>query len=90
MTCPICFSNDIHIFTNVCSHSWCKTCHSKLIFHNITSCPMCRHKIYLKKQLNTPEQRFMWTLYGGKVIPRWIFKYNKRSENKSKKYILAY
>jgi hypothetical protein len=61
-----------------------------MIRHHITSCPLCRHQIYLKKQLKTANERFLWIIHGGKILPKWIAKQTKRSENKSKKYILSY
>lgn len=90
MNCPICFETTLHIFQNVCQHSWCKSCQNKLIQHNFTTCPLCRCSIYLKKELNTPKERFLWVLHGGKILPRWYRKHKKRTSNNTKKYILAY
>lgn len=87
MYCPICFQTSTHIFKNVCSHIWCKSCQLKLIQHNLTTCPICRHEIFLKKQLNTPEKRILWALNGGKVLPRWIKKYKKHLQNNTDIYI---
>lgn len=90
MECPICFESTLHIFKNICQHSWCKKCQNKLIHHNLTNCPICRCDIYLKKELDTAKERFLWTIHGGKILPRWYRKYRKRTSNNTKKYILAH
>lgn len=89
MECPICLSNNLHIFQNVCQHTWCKTCHKKLIDYSMTKCPLCRCNIYLKKPLKTAKERFLWEIHGGKILPRWLKKH-QRSTIKLQKYILAY
>ena len=81
--CPICFSHDIHIFSNLCGHQWCKQCHKKLISYNHTSCVLCRAPIFLKKQLLTQKERIQWNICGGKVVPRW---FKKRLSNSNKCY----
>ena len=80
--CPICFESNVHIFTNVCSHSWCKDCQKKLVDRFHTTCVLCRHPIYLKKTPANPSGRVMWKLHGGRVVPRW---YKKRLKKKRTK-----
>ena len=87
MYCPICFNMSTHIFQNLCHHTWCKSCQLKLIKHNLTKCPFCRHDIFLKKKLNTQEKRILWAINGGKVVPRWMKKHKKYLQNNTKKYI---
>lgn len=87
--CPVCYNVTIRHFKNpFCNHSWCISCHEKLIIFNHTTCVMCRHPIFLKKKLHDANDRLLWSVNGGKVTPRWFKKYRKRLSNSVVKYKL--
>ena len=82
MICPICYEEEISIFTNIkCGHSWCKACHQKLIHHKHTTCCICREPILLKRRPKPKNEYINWILEGGEPCMRWR---NKRWRKKFK------
>ena len=76
MDCPICFNHSISIFKNTCGHDWCKKCHKKLIFHNHTSCPLCRENIVLEKPIE--RSKYLDWLVNGGAPYIWRTKRNRK------------
>lgn len=85
MQCPICYNDDLSIFSNSCGHTWCKTCHQKLIKFNLTSCPLCRENIILQKHL--PRNDYIeWLINGGEPMYRWRTKKHRKKYKQYLKY----
>lgn len=85
--CPICLDPlPLSIFTNtICGHVWCKCCHNKMIKHNISTCPMCRTTIALKRR--PPKNQYIeWLLEGGEPVIRWRRKRSDKYFNRYYKY----
>ena len=76
MECPVCFECRISVFQNRCTHTWCKECHHKMIQHNHTTCPICRHPIILKKKPERPK--YMDWLVNGGAPYIWRTKRNRK------------
>ena len=87
MECPICLETRQSIFTNVCSHSWCKECHSRLMDHKHTTCVVCRSPIILPMKYRRKNNFYIeWLLSGGEPPLRWRPKRYRRGQFHLYKY----
>ncbi len=70
--CPVCYEYTVSVFTNTCQHSWCKSCHQRMMDHKHTDCPLCRETIVLPYSPKIKQNFYIeWLLNGGEPMLRW-------------------